>query len=92
MEMWSGRVACRADSADLSAGRHLLADLDVDSREVGVHRRDALSVGDDDELAPAAGHDARPDDLAGSRCRDRRPLSRAEVDTGMETEASRPER
>ena len=92
MQMWSGRVACRADSPDLSAGRHLVADMDVDSREMGVHRRDALSVGDDDELSPPAGHDACPDDLAGSGRRDRRPLSRAEVDTGMETEASRPER
>jgi hypothetical protein len=85
-------VACSADKANLIPGLDVIADLDVGSTQVCVHRSDAAMVGDDDQLPPAACHDAGPDDPTWRGCRDRRAQRGGEVDPAVKAEAAWPER
>src|SRR5205823_3400479 len=91
VEMRPRRVSRRADEADPLARRHLLAQADVDAREVRVHRADSVAVRDRDEEPPAAGPEPGPDDATRAGGRDRGPSRRDQVDPGVEAVAARPE-
>src|SRR5438128_1824657 len=92
MQMRPGRVACRADTSDLVSGPNRFADLDVDSREVCIHRSNSTPVGDDDELPPATCHDSGPGDSTGRGGGDGCTPPGGEVDSAVEAEPARPER
>ena len=68
------------------------AELDVDSREVCIHRSNYTPVGDDDELPPPTCHDSGPGDSTGRRGRDGCTPPGGEVDSAVEAEPARPER
>jgi hypothetical protein len=85
-------VACSADKSNLVPGLNVIADLDVGSTQVCVHRSNAAMVRDDDQLSPAACHDAGPDDSTWRGGRDRRAQRGGEVDPAVEAEAAWPER
>src|ERR1051325_7693225 len=54
MQMWSGRASGRSNAADDLADLDLLADLNLDLRQVAVARRKSVAVVDLDHLAVAA--------------------------------------
>src|SRR2546422_2952520 len=88
--MRAGRVARRADQADLGAGRDSLADADVDSREMGVERADAVADRDRHLVAPS-GAGAGEDDAARAGRQNRDAERSGDVDPGMEAVAARAE-
>src|ERR671937_2522898 len=90
--MRSGRIACCADQTEPFAGPNGVADVDVDSGKMRVHRFDAAFVRNDDEVPPAAGHKAGADDLTGSRRRDRCAPRSGEVDPTVKAEPAWPKR
>src|SRR5215211_6421520 len=91
MEVRPGGVAGVADAAEHVARRQPLAVDHEDAREVGVIRRDAAMVREDDQL-PEAVVPAGEDDASGARGADSGSLRSVEVDSLVETVAARAER
>ena len=90
MEVRAGRVAGRADEADLHAAVEPDALPHVDPGEVPVPRSFAVAVRDDDEES-VAGRPPGEHDLPGASGVHRRSFRRADVDAGLELVAAWPE-
>jgi hypothetical protein len=90
VQMWARRVPGGANRTDPLPGCDASPDPHVEARQVRVHRADATTVSDCDEVAVPARMPRRVRDAPGTRGEHGPSGGGGEVESGVESNATRP--